>query len=78
MPRSWARCSQETGRKAEGLHFVFGIFGRDAAWQGCWGWGGCFKKPGDHLSLSVFWLVFDEPNNINKWTVFAKVVLLHF
>lgn len=40
--------------------------------------GGCFKKPGDHLSLSVFWLVFDESNNINKWTVFAKVVLLHF
>lgn len=52
-------------------------------WQGCslaglLGVGGCFKKPGDHLSLSVFWLVFDEPNNINKWTVFAKVVLLHF
>lgn len=39
---------------------------------------GGLKKPGDHLSLAVLWLIFDEPNNINKWAVFAKVMLLRF
>lgn len=48
-------------------------FGRDAALCSCWG----FKEPGYHFSLFVVWLLFDESRDINKRTVFARVMLLH-
>jgi len=68
------RGSPVTGRAAEGLLCVWCVWQQHSVVGLLRG----VKKPGDRLSLPVFWLIFNEPNNINKWTVLSKVMLLHF